>query len=301
MYEKIARLLFDYSINKKLADEKFVTKLIQIISSERKIEEFIKSVDIKTKKDKTTEKTHYYDLEEEELFINLYDTKKEIRSSFIYIKDHILLYNILTTIAIMHELDHALLKKEIKENKRTLDVQFYKIIYSNEEEIQLDSDLISIFNSINQAIEREKYMGKYIFIYTRYHDQIPHEKRANINSNIDLSIIINILFNTPLEAEKLEKIRLLLLKEFIRECKYGYKIRKDKITNSPSIDIIKKIKPEDISTIDIYNSNHQVLHHNAVNKYSLKERIMYGLPLSIEEYKALTKEENPFSIYTKKR
>lgn len=297
MYNEIAKLVFDYTKKNKMADEEFTKKVIGYVIEERNLNDYISKIDIGYDE---VEQCHYNNLNNE-LGISL----KEISgfNRFDIINNRVLLTNLNVVQTIFHELDHTLCNKEVTENTELLEKPFLEsrkkldvpklFTMSDEEAEELSkkgqNDLqLEVYKSIFDLLLKT-------IKYNIYHDMDPIERRANINSHIDLDSIINILSDTSLRD--LDKVQLIKIKKFIKDCKYGYKI-KGNISNCPTCDYLLKInKKEDLSMYKGLSPDLMETYKNGKDNYSLQERIIYGLPLSSTELDSINIKSNPFGIY----
>lgn len=299
MHDKIARIIFDYTKNNKIADKKFVQDAIEIISNNNDLDNYIDKIEISDSK----EKFNNYNYLDQILTINIKETLSYCKN--IFLRKKILFINLTVVLTIFHELDHVKLKIDCDINPDSIETIFLKILHeielpktmSKEEYAYLTyEERVQLENNFKLAILD---VEKRRLCYELYHDMVPSERRANIISNIDLDNVMKKLYNTSLKQDELEKIRRYELKQFIKKCLYGYKY--NYITNSPSIDYIEKaLDTEKLDRIKIYNKDIETFYKNARSNYSLQERILYGLPLSINELREINKESNPFKIYMKK-
>lgn len=256
-----------------------------------------------------------YNIENKKLTINLIDGFDVDGFDRLSDTNKVLLYNFGVTLTILHELDHASFTKSIDVGKNEIDVIFANVMNNDVPEPKLTSlskdELRCLTGSelrklcyefITSAFRIYNRMFKYDFNYHHFHNKDPYERRANINSNLYLSQVLDILYDTSLPNNDLNQIRLIRLKEFIKNCRYGYIRKINGITNSPSCDFIKAVQSKkELFNINIYDKNSMTFYNNAKNVYTLQERILYGLPLSVNELRQINKDSNPFHAYEKIR
>ncbi len=302
MYEEVAKIIFDYTKKNKQADEEYVEKLVDVISNGKNIEKYISKIEIKEAEDSS------YNINTGELQISLDEEYANFEYKLSRKNNFILNANVALTV--FHELDHANYKKTAINDHNSLDSTYFAITNSKLEKpriIELDDET---YDNLTQEAQDELLhecegkvldMAKSVMYYILYHDKAPYEKRANINSNIDLDRVINKLYNTSIDNKVLEKYRLLKLKKFIKVCRYGYTTMGN-ITNSPAYDYFKKIGlGEMLLEILIYDSDPTIAYKKAKSLYTLQQRIIYGLPLTREELNGININSNPFHIYEKKK
>ena len=313
MCENITKLIFDYTKNDKMADDYFVKQIIDIITKEKNIKDYIEKTTIILPFNNSNKSLgSAYNAKTKELQINLSPELKSIKYNISFFNNRnyrILLYNINVVLTILHELDHVEINKKMNIDEQIIDSVYGHLLFDikNPKIIELTEEEFDALNDDEKKKIQNEFISSSIRIcknslyYQLFHDKNPIERRANINSHLYLSQVLDNLDNTSLSNNALDKIRLLELKEFIKKCRYGY-TSKGAITNSPSYDYIKTIQQEEaLSKIDIYNSDCLIAYNNAKNTYTLQQRILYGLPLTINEFKEINMESNPFNAYKKKR
>ena len=298
--EEIAKIIYEYSINNKVADEKFVKDIVKILTDSYGLDYYIKDLEVT----KNIFENSRYNLISSEMIINISQSKILLIELIpLLVKNKALFINLDIARSIFHEVDHALLKKLTELGKDIVDVDLYKTLNETEaakkyiEEAgkigSLSKDeLKKLVKFLIESIKKNMY-------YMTHHDLAPFERRANINSHLHLSRIIDILYDTDLSDKDLDKIRFYHLGDFNKECLAGYKTMRE-ITNSPSYDYIKRIGNEnELEKMEIYDFNPYRAYNN-VKLYKLKDRVLYGLPLESEELKEINMKSNPFRVYEKK-
>ncbi len=298
--EEIANIIYEYSINNKVADEKFVKDIVKILTDLYGLDYYIKDLEVT----KNIFENSRYNLISSEMIINISQSKILLIELIpLLVKNKALFINLDIARTIFHEVDHALLKKLTELGKDIVDVDLYKTLNETEaakkyieeagkiESLSKD-ELKELVKFLIESIKKNMY-------YMTHHDLAPFERRANINSHLHLSRIIDILYDTDLSDKDLDKIRFYHLGDFNKECLAGYKTMRE-ITNSPSYDYIKRIGNEnELEKMEIYDFNPYRAYNN-VKLYKLKDRVLYGLPLESEELKEINMKSNPFRVYEKK-
>ena len=298
--EEIANIIYEYSINNKVADEKFVKDIVKILTDSYGLDYYIKDLEVT----KNIFENSKYNLISSEMIINISQSKMLLIDLIpLLVKNKALFINLDIARTIFHEVDHALLKKLTELGKDIVDVDLYKTLNETdaakkyiEEAGKIESlskdELKELVKFLIESIKKNIY-------YMTHHDLAPFERRANINSHLHLSRIIDILYDTDLSDKDLDKIRFYHLGDFNKECLAGYKTMRE-ITNSPSYDYIKRIGNEnELEKMKIYDFNPYRAYNN-VKLYKLKDRVLYGLPLESEELKEINMKSNPFRVYEKK-
>ena len=318
MYEEIAKNIFDNTKQHKLLDSETIINITLKLIQAYKLDKYVEKVAIIGHNNyDNTNQLGQYTKSNKTITINVINHLNQY--DYLNYND-LLLINSNLVLTLLHEFDHVKLEKKIDNNYQTIDVFFKNTIYKYK---QIIPELEKWFSISNKLYEYSKKEQLKIFIktipliiksynvrskcnhllsqYASNHDIDPTEKRANINSHIELSCILDLLYNTSLSNLELEEIRYIQYNNFENNCLEGYKLYRKGITNSPSYDYLKSIKrKKELLSLDIYDNNHLKAYIKANNKYSLQERILYGLPLNKDELEQINENDNPFKIYTKK-
>lgn len=288
MYDEIAKIVFNYSIKNLLLDYNAIENIISTIVRRNDLSEYIKSINFNDSIISNMDYMGAYNKPKKELNINYFNFKFAFLSSK---HQDYLFFNLYFLLVILHEIDHIKLYKDVTNNSTNIDAYFSKIINS------YTNDIILIMKGKKQLVRANKYKKLYI----KYHDINPDERRANINSHIELNNIITILNNTSISSNSINNSKYLMLISFIKYCLIGYKIIKNNISNSPSYDFVKLLKQEEfLDSLNLFEKNPIKTYQNAKEKYSFQKRILYGLPLNKEELEQINEHDNPFKIYKKK-
>ena len=292
--EEIAKIIYEYSLNNKIADEKFVKDIVNILIDAYGLDYYIKNVVVNGKNSDSS-----YNVIDRKLSINL--TSAKYKLPLLPIKNRALFINLNVALTIFHEVDHALFIKLKELGKDTIDIQLYNItciadLIERNTEI-LKSEYAA--DSLKEFMKTCLTMLKNYTYYNVHHDRAPFERRAIVNAHLHLSRILDLLYETSLSNKDLDTIRTMNLRKFIRNCRDGYRCMGE-VTNSPSYDYVKELTSlEELSKIEIYNYSPFVAYGN-VKMYKLRDRVLYGLPMSKDELKEINKQSNPFHVYEKK-
>lgn len=283
MFEELAKLIFDYSSNYKFADKHFVNKAISIISNFYNLNDYIKELLIISSNDKKIYGDNSYDLFDMKLTINLDNELNKIKYNFKNANKRIIYFNLEIIKIILHEIDHVILRKQFDSNIDTIDVILSKKIFA-------------IYNELTQSMFKDnpKIHDQYNIIklnklndyYSFNHNKAPFERRANIHSLLYTYEIIKILNETNYK----NNIKFYELKnkdKYKKIIKENYKLYKNcNYTNSPSLDYFIKIdyKNKDANElVKLYHENKIKSFVTTSKKYSLYEKILYGLQISKDE------------------
>ncbi len=287
MYKHLANVINEYEEKKKTGDEEYINRIIDIVSNQYNLFNYIRKVELSTKK--TENEESYYNPADYKLFINNHYIHEDIEPSVEFLKQRtdvrcdIFAYNIMLFAQIMHELDHVLLEKEtVEKNTNILHIM---------SELATDEDKTEK-NSIKEIIMsglRYYYNG---FIYEMNHDLAPFERRAEITSLKSVKKVLEELNNTELNKVLISGQNYIYTNTLNATLINPYSLYADGLTNAPSYDYMnllmldKKTIPE---SIKLYNEDEMECFIKDSNDYNYDQRLLYGLQLSEEEYKTLKK------------
>lgn len=288
MLLKFAKLLFDYSINRKRVDENYISELFDIIINGKNLNEYVRDYRIIDECEKTGFKSQYsvasYNGETKIITLSKEGidivVKNQMKYSYLFSDIEYFLYiNLLATQIILHELEHVNQEKLIHTGS---DMESKILMISSAYDIKLIEKLV-MSKKINplvaflyEYIKVEKYNNKYykFYIYS------PHERLAEIKSYqqiIDALSIFNQYSKRIIEFEKICKLENMIK---------GY----DDYSFSPTILFLKKLKKqEQLKQFDWYSDNSEEALKLSMQHYSLEERLKYGLPASIYEQEMIKK------------
>ena len=279
---EILKLVFDYSIKGKLADNKFVDKIVEIVVKNRNLHEYVRDVESFD----AVGIAASYDFLTRRIAVNY----RNIYSSFDVDLEHgIKLFNILEqnmyknldiALVILHELEHALQHKQA--DTKECDSITLKLINASTRLVRavknpkflvaqgLDNEISPQQFAIYCEMERKLYKKYYLFT--------PMERMANVNS-----------FNTIILS--LEPIRQLVpilygieKAVLFKESAKVYQSAK-KEGGCPTQVYLEGTRQGNVWTeFDFYDLNGEKLIENVSAEYDLGKRISLGLPISQDEF-----------------
>ncbi len=283
MQLEFARLLFDYSINKKRVDGKYISKLLDIIINGEHLNDYVRDFKIIDEYEGTG-------FESQESVAASYNAGKKLitlskkgidnlvrnRMEHSYLFSGIeydLYMNLLATQIILHELEHANQKKIARTGS---DMESKILMISDVcdmEKIEklVRSQKINLLDAVLYGhVKAEEYKKTYfqLYIYS------PLERLAEIKSYQQIIDVLN-MFN---QYSK----RVI---EFEETCKLENMIRGyDDYSFSPTILFLTELKKqEQLKQFDWYSDNPEEALKLSKQHYSLEERLKYGLPTSNDE------------------
>ena len=149
MYEDIAKIIFNYSINGKIADADFVRKIVEFISQEKELGDYIKRIKI------ISNDSSSYNFVDGTLKICI--SNKFCRLKSLFLNNSTFLINLNVALTIFHELDHVMLKKSDVVGEKTIDVLFARMIYEIKKPKALqmiDDEYINLSKSAQNEIDK---------------------------------------------------------------------------------------------------------------------------------------------------
>ena len=283
MYKKILRLLFDYSRNYKLVDMNYIDKLIEIVVNEKELDEYIKQSKIVGADEsdgllddnlRYTTAAYIPYLQGIVVYENSVNEmlKKISDVSYNFSDIENLFYkNASITQVVLHEIEHANQEK-IKDEESSLESGILKLSsMSLESRDILENSNIDYISYATYLVNLRNQNYKENYKYA------PFERLAEIKSYTD---IVNIL--------SLIKEYVPNLIEYEQYNVWSSSFRGfDTYSFSPTVYYIER-NAKDISNnlyFDWYNPNNENdSMQKCKRKYSINDRLKYGLMLDKDEY-----------------
>ena len=255
----LLRLIYKYSINRQLADAKFIKDVVKICLQDTHLNKEVETIKIKTASHVLKNgilNIARYDYLSKTLTIYLKDLNKYFTllnktTPFLTAEEKVFYKNLEATQIILHEIEHAKQSKKIQEGNKDLETTLLKVSFDHTDEL----------NSMN--------FEEYIYD--------PAERLAELNSKAKAKNIASLL-KLP-EVKRNESLSLLdeLLSGYERK---GLKIK------SPTLHFLNRFGGlQVLHSFDFYDKSYPRLIENINNKYPKEERFHLGLPISLKEYK----------------
>lgn len=283
---KILRLIYDYSINRKLLDSKFIDKLIEIVVTERSLHEFVNNVRFTNELDKNDYSVvcaTYNPLNKEIIIdydsINIILEDKSYYEQLFFDLEQIFYRNLIITQIILHELEHAFQNKQLDNKKDdSIEAKLVKASFVLEQVMKHPKFLNAILKGEISSQDIYMYVMQNRELYKQYYKFNPTERLAEVNS---YTTIINTI-------EPIKKYIPNLLEfekaSMVEESLKGYK----------DIDI-QEICPTQVylcgtrqdkvwSGFDFYDQDSSKLIKHVCGEYNLAKRLSLGLPVTVNEY-----------------
>ena len=268
MYDDVYQILEKYNNKKTCVDENFIKDVFEVVKDFYQVEKYVTKPTFKKMKGSFA---NYDDGNKTIIFDLSKPRQKDLKLDFPDL--YYLFYNAYILLDIYHEFVH---------------VDQYKILDENKEDALLCL-LINISMPTVDPYDLLYEIKRLIFkrYYRRNWSYDPCERMANLLGGINLINTINKIPQDTLGFEQL--IRLMTL-ETDNHCIDNYKL-KGNMTNSPTIDFLKKLP---------FSYNKKILKTDEVKQLfndptlTFEDRILYGLPLTKEEY---LKEKKEHELY----
>jgi hypothetical protein len=297
MNKELVGLLEKYYKNNETADEQFLYEVKDIINNSDKTKNIIDNISLIN-----TKEIAFYKSEENSICFN-----KDLNKLLSFYSDEYLkqksedryLFNNLTVINVfLHELDHAILFNDINKGNNDLMVKLSLVC-----DILGDIDSYDSATSFSEIINNLKEFFKKYKYYNKYHDYVPFETRAIINSLYQIIGLIKELNNSDIDSKHIKyndnKFNDLINFEILDR----YSNFNNGISNSLSYDYCNLFNFREAYFPDeliLYNTSHEKSYIADSKKYSFKERVALGLQVSayeindnidLEKYKTITSHE----------
>jgi hypothetical protein len=177
-------------------------------------------------------------------------------------------------------MDHVFLEKEQDQDESKYNKFIEIATLAAGADIPSKNILIKLKNKFNDMYNK--------MIYDAYHDLAPFERRANIQSLRGIKHVINELKKSDLYVSSIYGSNYIYTHKLNGKEKEFYESN-GIVTNSPSYDYLNSLSTTELISemTDLYNANRIDSLESDSKEYSVKERLLYGLQLSDEEFKSI--------------
>ena len=191
--------------------------------------------------------------------------------------------NLEILINLLHEIEHL---KEQDKSKKSLFESFLHSYSSIEIFDSLAEEKLKFFEKILPLDLYQKKLEKISERnYLKIYNKIPSERIATINSHKSLFDSLN---NYEGFKEKYKKAFIYINKEYLNQYYMGYKTN---CSNVPLIDYFNFIgMVELLENLDFYSENIRIFKILSSKEFSIEDRMLYGLPITLKETKILNKK-----------
>lgn len=294
MEEELLFLIFDYSINRKIADNAFCDKLLEIVLNHRGLHDFVKDAYYIRGEERTkTDKTAAYYMSVDRKIVVDFDN---IESRLNYLKlvdpkfnelEVYLIRNIIIARTLLHELERANQIKKVATGQNGLDARILELspIYIN---------LKSILDLLSRGLSREEaesIIDPLKEQYLQFYKSDPSERMAEIDSYKTTNSILNMI-NKPIPL-----VRRHQNSELAYTLLDGYKEITDVFPNAPTLNNLYHLGSLNRLSIAGYTIKDFREFFTAISSMSLDKRLYYGLTISNDEYKAVMESAKRSNIF----
>lgn len=281
---EILKLFYDYSINGKLVDPNFIDKLIEIVVSNKKLNDYIRTVEFTNRLDKSDYAVQCasYSYSSKKILID-YESIQQFMVNEIQCYGHLfipfeqIMFNNLTIVQIiLHELEHAYQYKQADDkNDNSLENKIIHACFRVNLALQNPKFLEGVTEKeLNIYLQhtREQYKKYYIFKPTERLAQY-HSYKTILEAIKQIQNLIPNLyeFNNALFAEEMIKGYRESIKDYNCTCPTEVYLAQNNIY-------------ETWKGFDFYKEDSQQILQEVSKEYSLSKRVSLGLPISNEEY-----------------
>jgi len=274
---KIARALCNNTKNNtKTLDIRFIDEILDIAIDGKKLNDYVKSYEVNVSELKDniaeyngeTKKITVYEKSMcERLLVDLVNTTTcyDVND---FEKE--LLINSFIAQVLLHEVEHAN-QKRIIENENGLESSILKLC---EFEISPKTEILfekGGYDSLLEKLHIAARLFKYKVLYNELYDYAPHERLAEIKSNQE--IVDSLSF--------IDRNNIVMRKREIRKLKSVLSGYDD--TFSPTITYLSKQANEKLKQFDWYSDSEEETIKLSKEKYNLKDRMKFGLPIDKKE------------------
>lgn len=289
----ILKLIYDYSIDGKIADLNFVESLIDIVSDSRQLHDYIKALECDEKRvitDSGKLRLANYDVISRVMKVNISSVKKYLANfvnrygdRFSYF-EQLFLGNTVTTCAILHEMEHCEQNKKYhyptKNTESVLIEMGFRASYLSE---KLKKSYIELINKGYTPKQLATVVSNEIDLRRKYYDYSPVERLADIRSYNMLSAVL-----APINDE-VPNLYDYYCFNYMNKLISGYE-KKNNILIYPVYTYMKGMGYErDWQKFNFHDIDPQVMSDKLFSQHSLIERLSFGLPVTFDEYDSVSK------------
>lgn len=283
---EILKLIYDYSVNRKIGDQKFIDKLIEIVVRGRNLDSYVREVTFvnTSDSDESGIVCASYGLLTRNISVN-YESVKTVLEMQEYYDclfnsfEQIMSRNLMVAQFILHELEHAYQNKQADSDlDNSIETKLIKAVFTVEQAIKNPGLWSKLLEARINPKEFVVYIRQRRELYKQYYILDPSERFAQVNS-----------FSTLEKSLKEIKDYIPSLYEFICASLLEEELRgfeeswNDGIC--PTQVYLSKIRQDKIwSEFDFYSKDAKKLIENVSGQYPLVRRLTLGLPVSISEY-----------------
>lgn len=283
---EILKLIYDYSVNGKLVDVKFIDKIIEIVVSKKSLNNYVRSVQLTNKLDKNDYGVACaaYDLLNMKILVDYESIQIVMENESYYDQlfhtlEQVMFRNLTITQYILHELEHAFQNKQA-DNKSddSIEAKLVNASFALEQAMKNPRFLTALLNGEIPAKDFIAYMIQNKELYKQYYRLNPTERLAQVNSFRTITNSIE-----PIK-EYIPNLYEFKQASLIEEMLRGYQDSWDQGSCPTQVYLFGTGKSTVWNELDFYSQDSSQLMKNVCHKYDLARRLSLGLPVSYDEY-----------------
>jgi hypothetical protein len=276
----IARLLAEYLSENKIYDIRFIDRILNTAIESKGLENYISNYEYNVSD--IIKKAADYNGETKRIviygrsMIDFFESQSEYTNTFTE-EERLLYMNTVLTQTLLHEVEHANQNKKIN-TEDNLEAQILRLCKIK--------DVSKIQRLVEQGEITEddgkKYLEtkqkEYITTYHKLYDYAPHERLAEIKSHQEIIDALGYIdrYSIVTRSQEIDKL--------------GNVLRGYDDTFSPTITYLNaQGRNKDLKQFDWYSDDEEEAIKLSKERYSLKDRMEYGLPVDNQEYQFVNK------------
>ena len=298
---EILKLIYDYTINRKLVDSKFIDKIIEIVVSKKSLNNYVRNVRFTNK----LEKNNYevvcatYNPLRMEILIDYESIQTAMENESYYNSlfnslEQIMFKNLTITQYILHELEHAFQNKQADDKSdNSIEAKLVNASFALEQAMKNPKFISALLKNEISAQAFIIYRQQNRKLYKQYYAFNPVERLAQVNSIITIVDSIEPIKEYTLNLYEFEQASLV--EEMLR----GYTDSWDQGICPTQVYLFGTRQSNVWSELDFYDQDSSQLLKNVSDRYNLTKRLSLGLPVSFNEYNSLNEwlqSTNKFNI-----
>ncbi len=284
MIEKIMKIVYDYTKNVKLLDEKAIEKIVDIVVQERELGPYISDLefpyDIKKEGRSLTVADYNPITKQMNIYIEAFDMYSESQKKYDILFEGfelVLFQNVMMLRFILHELEHAFEYKQVDTlEDGGIELELLKAsshitrrLFDLRNAERDDLDLTALLNLAFVQIDQ----------YNKFYRFQPMERIAETRA---YEAIIEMLKRMKVDLFNLDEFMKASLLEFQLK---AYTYKKGFVQNPTELYLYGTGQSDIWRNFNFYDPNIARLVDKVREEYCLKDRLTYGLPITGDEYK----------------
>ena len=284
---RLLKLVYDYSIKRKLVDNHFIEQLLDLMISANNLGDYVKSFSVTNglPKDETGAITvaAYRFVKKEVLIdyesINFIMDNRGIYDCLFQELEQYMFRNLLITQFLLHELEHAIQNKKANDKSdNTIDAKLIRACFELEQVLKNPNFMDGVLKNHQSIKDLTNYISYNKELYRLYYDLNPTERLAEFNS---YRLIVHFLKEIQQHIPNLYEFEQASLFESVLK---GYSKAWYDGACPTQLYLLRNNKDNVWQGLDFYSSDPKELMKNVQNQYPLIRRLSLGLPIEYKEY-----------------